>query len=238
MGENRIWDNADIAKGAMMKKLKYSGQWSVVRKTLVTVFLLFTVFTGCAQHQIIITKDPLKADEHVKLAQVYEAKGEAELAIKEYKQAIEQDKTNPMAYFGLGNISFKNGKFTDAEDYYKMAVKYAPADNRQSAMFYNNLSWVYIETNKDLLEAEKLAQKAALLDPGKNFIYLDTLGVVYTKLREYAKAEEALLTALKNAPNDKNALRHINAHLFDLYKLQGDEDKLRKVNEKLKELGK
>jgi len=196
------------------------------------------IFSGCTGHQIIITKDPLKAEEHVKLAQVYEAKGEVELAEEEYKRALEQDKTSAMAYFGLGNISFKKGKYGDAEDYYKMAIDNTPADNPRNAMFYNNLSWAYIETNKDLKEAERLVQKAMLLDAERARIYQDTLGVIYTKLKEYTKAEEALLSALQNAPDDKAALRHINMHLFDLYQLQGNKDKLHEVAERLKELGK
>jgi len=227
MGKNRIWDNLDYAKGAM--KLK-----NITSTLTFSCFILW----GCAGHQIIITKDPLKVQEHIKLAQVYETKGEIEPAAEEYKKALEEDKTNPMAYFGLGNISFKKGKHTDAEDYYKKAIENTPSDDPRNAMFYNNLSWVYIETDKELKQAETLTQKAALLDDKSISIYLDTLGVIYTKLKEYAKAEEALLSALKNAPDDKTALRHINMHLFELYRIQDNKEKEREIIERLKELGK
>jgi len=192
---------------------------------------------GCSR-QIIIIKDPLKAEEHARLAQIYEAKGEIELAVEEYKKALEQDKTNPMVYFGLGNISFKQGKHTDAEDYYKKAIENTSPDDQKNAMLYNNLSWVYIETNKKLAEAETLAQKAVRLDTARVYIYLDTLGVIYTRLNEYEKAEDSLLTALKNAPYEKTALRHINIHLFELYEIKGDRYKLREVVERLRGLGK
>src|SRR3990167_5549176 len=242
MGKNRVWDYFSYPKGEVMHKNRLgmrlrlrSGLRNFSASTLTCLFL--TLY-GCTGHQIIITKDPLKAEEHVKLAQVYEAKGEVELAEEEYKRALEQDKTSAMAYFGLGNISFKKGKYGDAEDYYKMAIDNTPADNPRNAMFYNNLSWAYIETNKDLKEAERLVQKAMLLDVERARIYQDTLGVIYTKLKEYTKAEEALLSALQNAPDDKTALRHINMHLFDLYQLQGNKDKLHEVAERLKELGK
>ncbi|MBI3399064.1 MAG: tetratricopeptide repeat protein [Deltaproteobacteria bacterium] len=196
------------------------------------------ILCGCGGHQIIITKDPLKADEHIKLAQVYEAKGETELAVKEYKTALEQDKTNSMAYFGLGNISFKKGKYGDAEDYYKKAIENAPADDQRNAMFYNNLSCVYIEANKDLKEAERLVQRALLLDAERAGIYQDTLGVIYTKLKEYEKAEEAFSSALQNTHEDTAALRYIYQHLSELYRLQGNKDKLHETTERLKELGK
>ena len=192
---------------------------------------------GCSR-QIIIIKDPLKAEEHARLAQIYEAKGEIELAVEEYKKALEQDKTNPMAYFGLGNISFKQGRHTDAEDYYKKAIENTSPDDQKNAMLYNNLSWVYIETNKKLAEAETLAQKAVRLDIARVYIYLDTLGVIYTRLNEYEKAEDSLLTALRNAPYEKTALRHINIHLFELYEIKGDRHKLREVVERLRGLGK
>ena len=246
MGKNRVWDNFDFTKGKVMKKLECS-EWRPVAGDCKILFLfllitvhcsLLTVLTGCAGRQIIITKDPLKAEEHIKLAQVYETKGEIELAVEEYKKILEEDKTNPMAYFGLGNISYKKGKYTDAEDYYKKAIATADADDPRNAMFYNNLSWIYIDTNKELKQAETLTQKAMLLDDEGGRIYLDTLGVIYTKLKEYAKAEEALLSALKNAPDDKTALRHINMHLLELYRTQGANDKMREIAERLKGLDK
>jgi len=259
MGKDRFWDYFNCAKEAVMarksqksevRSQKNQGQEArsqelnrqhavSSRQLLLTAYcLLLTVFTGCAGHQIIIVKDPLKAEEHVKLAQIYEAQGETELATQEYKKALEQDKTSTAAYFGLGNISFKKAEFTDAEMYYKKAIENTSPDDQKNAMFYNNLSWVYIETNKRLAEAETLAQKAVRLDIARVYIYLDTLGVIYTRLNEYEKAEDSLLTALKNAPYEKTALRHINIHLFELYEIKGDRYKLQEVVETLRELGK
>jgi len=259
MGKDRFWDYFNCAKEAVMarksqksevRSQKNQGQEArsqelnrqhavSSRQLLLTAYcLLLTVFTGCAGHQIIIVKDPLKAEEHVKLAQIYEAQGETELATQEYKKALEQDKTSTAAYFGLGNISFKKAEFTDAEMYYKKAIENTSPDDQKNAMFYNNLSWVYIETNKRLAEAETLAQKAVRMDIARVYIYLDTLGVIYTRLNEYEKAEDSLLTALKNAPYEKTALRHINIHLFELYEIKGDRDKLQEVVETLRGLGK
>ena len=259
MGKDRFWDYFNCAKEAVMarksqksevRSQKNQGQEArsqelnrqhavSSRQLLLTAYcLLLTVFTGCAGHQIIIVKDPLKAEEHARLAQIYEAQGETELATQEYKKALEQDKTSTAAYFGLGNISFKKAEFTDAEMYYKKAIENTSPDDQKNAMFYNNLSWVYIETNKRLAEAETLAQKAVRLDIARGYIYLDTLGVIYTRLNEYEKAEDSLLTALKNAPYEKTALRHINIHLFELYEIKGDRDKLREVVETLRGLGK
>ena len=240
MGKNRVWGNFDFTKRAM-KQVYFRLKTSDFRFQIFLVsgvWCLVSVLWGCAGRQIIITKDPLKTEEHIKLAQVYETNGEIELAVEEYKNALEHDKTNPMAYFGLGNISYKKGKYTDAEDYYKKAIASADADDPRNAMFYNNLSWIYIDTNKELKQAETLTQKAMLLDDEGGRIYLDTLGVIYTKLKEYAKAEEALLSALKNAPDDKTALRHINMHLLELYRTQGANDKMREIAERLKGLDK
>lgn len=248
MGKNRIRDDFDYTEGEMMDKIRHGAigyrlwvrQLGFYLPPIAYCLLSIACLTlsGCAGHQIIITKDPLKAEGHIKLAQVYEAKGETDIAVEEYKKALEQDKTDSMAYFGLGNISFKKGKYADSEGYYKKAVENTKTGDPRNAMFYNNLSWVYIEGDKNLLEAEKLVQQALLLDAEKNCIYLDTLGVIYTKLKEYEKAEEALLSALKNAPDDKIALRHINTHLLELYQIKGDKDKLHEITERLKGLGK
>lgn len=248
MGKNRLRSCFYQAKGKVMaeknqksevRSQRISKQHAVdSRQLLLTAYcLLLTVFTGCASRQIIVTKDPLKAEEHIRLANIYEAKGETGLAAEEYKKALEQDKADPLAYFGLGNISYKNGAYEDAEAFYKKAIQSAKAGGPQIAVFYNNLSWVYIESNKNLLEAEKLAGQATLLD-AENYIYLDTLGVAYTKRKEYAKAEDALLSALKNAQEDKTALRYIYQHFLELYELQGDKDKSDEMAEKLKEFGK
>lgn len=244
MGKNRVWDNFNYTKGAMMPKMKRGdGRWAIGYGFTIAHCLLpiaCFILWGCAGHQIIITKDPLKAEEHIKLAQIYEAKGETGLAVQEYKKALEQDKTNPIAYFGLGNISYKKGKFADAEVYYKKAIENTPADDPRNAMFYNNLSWVYIETNKDLQEAERLVQKAIVLDAARAQIYQDTLGVMYTKLKEYEQAEKAFLSALQNAQGDTTALRYIYQHLAELYRLTGGKDalKLQQVIQKLNEISK
>lgn len=233
MGKNRVRDNFDYTKGKM-KQVDSRLQVYLVSG----VWCLASLFSGCAGYQIIITKDPLKADEHIKLAQIYEAKGEAEFAAEEYKKALAQDKTNSMAYFGLGNISFKDGKYGDAGDYYKKAIESTPADDQRNAIFYNNLSCAYIEANKDLKEAERLVQRALLLDAERAGIYQDTLGVIYIKLKEYEKAEEAFSSALQNAHEDPIALRYIYQHLSELYRLQGNKDKLHEATERLKEIGK
>lgn len=238
MGKNRVRDNFNCTKGAMRSESSQKFGVCSSELLLTTCYLLLTVFSGCAGHKIIITKDPLKAEEHIKLAQVYETKGEMELAVEEYKKALEEDKTNSMAYFGLGSISFKKGKYGDAEDYYKKAIENAPADDPRNAMFYNNLSCVYIEANKDLKEAERLVQRALLLDAERAGIYQDTLGVIYTKLKEYEKADEAFLSALQNAHEDAIALRYIYQHLSELYRLQGNKDRFHETVERLKGLGK
>src|SRR3989338_2065687 len=207
MGKDWIWHYINCARREMMYKNRMrmglrlkSGLRNFSTSTLAR---LFSILWGCAGHQIIITKDPLSVEEHIKLGQAYEIKGELELALQEYEKGLEKDNTNCMGYFGIGNIYYKKGNLSDAETFYK------------------NLSWVYIEGNKDLKQAETFAQRALSLDPSMSFVYLDTLGVVYTRLNEFEKAEEALLSALKNAPDDKDALIQINTHLFELYEITG-----------------
>lgn len=196
------------------------------------------ILWGCGGRQIIITKDPLSAEEHIKLGQAYEVKGELGLALQEYEKGLEKDNTNCMGYFGIGNIFYKKGNLSDAETYYKKAIDHTDADDPRNGLFYNNLSWIYIEGNKDLKQAETFAQRALSLDPSMSFVYLDTLGVVYTRLNEFEKAEGALLSALKNAPDDKAALRHINIHLFELYEITDNSNKLKEVDQRLQGLGK
>lgn len=243
MGKDRVWNNLDYTGREMTDKIKTGdgrcaigyGFFSIAHCLLpIACFILW----GCGGRQIIITKDPLSAEEHIKLGQAYEVKGELELAIHEYEKVLEKDNTNCMGYFGIGNIYYKKGKLSDAETHYKKAIEHTNAEDPKSALFYNNLSWVYIEGNGNLKEAETLAQRAISLDPLMSFVYLDTLGVVYTRLGEFEKAEEAFLSALKSAPDDKTALRHINIHLFELYRINGNAEKMQEVVQRLQGLSK
>lgn len=119
--------------------------------------------------RIIILNDPLSPEEHINLGLSYEQKGEFDAALKEYKVA---SKDLAIAYLYIGNLYFQKGEFEEAEKNYKKAIK-KTSDPR--AM--NNLAWLYYTLNKELGEAEKLAESAVRMNPD-NRDFLDTLNKI------------------------------------------------------------
>ncbi len=129
-------------------------------------FLLFT--TGCSFPRVIILKDPLTPEEHLSLGVTYEQQGDFDNAIKEYNLAA---KKLPGAFLYLGNAHFQKKEWKKAEEYYRLAIEKQP-DNADA---HNNLAWLYYTRRENLDEAEELAQRALILNPGKGDIYRDTL---------------------------------------------------------------
>ncbi len=169
--------------------------------------LLLLTLSNCTLPKIIPVNDPLSVEEHLKLGGIYESKGEWEDAVEEYKAALRKDRKNTKVLLFLGNAYLGMGRFDKAERYYKEVIKKRP----EWGVPYNNLAWVYIKAGKDLKEAESLVEKAVLLDPDGYPAYYDTLGVIYTRLGQYRKAEDAFLKALSGADSDgrEEILRHI-----------------------------
>lgn len=148
------------------------------KRNLLLLFALCPLLyaTGCSFPRVIILKDPLTPEEHLNLGVTYEQQGDFDNAIKEYNLAA---KKLPGALLYLGNVHFQKKEWKKAEDYYRLAIEKEP-DNADA---HNNLAWLYYTRREKLDEAEALARKALLLNPGKGDIYRDTL----EKIREAKK---------------------------------------------------
>ncbi|RMF86656.1 MAG: tetratricopeptide repeat protein [Nitrospinota bacterium] len=129
---------------------------------------LLCLLGGCTLPRLVVLQDTLTPEEHLNLGVAYEEQGEFAAAIQEYKLAA---KELPRAYLYLGNVAFRQQEWSQAERYYQKAIDQDP----DLAEAYNNLAWLYYTRGEKLEEAEHLARKALLLDPGKAEIYTDTL---------------------------------------------------------------
>jgi Tfp pilus assembly protein PilF len=180
-------------------------------------------------------KGPLLSyDEHIELATIYEARGKTGLALREYKKAARIDESHPFPYFAMANIYLARGFYIEAEENYLKAIELDP----DVGVFYNNLGWLYIETNRPIL-ADSMVRQGIVNDIGRRYIYLDTLGVIETRLGNFGEAERLLNEALVTAPViDTEALFHIYTHLLELYLVTGDEKKADEAKKKIKELRK
>jgi tetratricopeptide (TPR) repeat protein len=140
-------------------------------RALAIAFLVVGV-SSCSLPRIAILHDPLATEEHVNLGVSYERRGEFDAALAEYKVAA---KKLPIANLYMGNIYFAEKKFDLAEKFYKRAI--AKADSPDAC---NNLAWLYFTTGTNLVEAEKLAEKAVELSP-QSEEFRDTLAKIRVK---------------------------------------------------------
>lgn len=196
---------------------------------LIAVLALVVLIQACVRFVPEPVRRSLSFDERMELGRIYESRGETGLALKEYRGAAALSRRSPLPYFSMGNVYLAAGIYIEAKENFNKAIDMDPT----VGVFYNNLAWAHLET-ESYLEAEHWAQTGLTMDTNQPYIYMDTLGVVYTRTGSYEAAEKRLVEALVFAPViDVRALYHIRTHLLDLYirtkddkKADGERDEL------------
>jgi Tfp pilus assembly protein PilF len=179
--------------------------------------LLFS--SGCSLPRIIILKDPLSAEEHIRLGSIYQNQGKIDLAEQQYREAVHKDSKSVHALRLLGDLSFTVKKYSEAESAYKKAIKLQPQDGD----LYNNLCWVYLERNIHIDWAEELIEKAIAATPDHQPYYLDTKGIIFLKQGKNAEATAEFLKAIALLPADRAGFqKEIYKHLAEAYRAAGD----------------
>jgi tetratricopeptide (TPR) repeat protein len=149
------------------------------------------------------------SDAVIKLGEVQAAKGEVDLAIATYQQAIKDHPRNANFSILLGELYESKHDWKPAEAAYQQALDLAPNDPLAS----NNLANVILQLGGNLDTALALAQNARRGMPNSPDA-ADTLGWVYYQQKAYQPAidqfQEALKLAEKNkAPEDPGIHYHL-----------------------------
>ena len=163
--------------------------------------------TACASLQPLAKpRDALTVAEHMTLGNTYLAHNEKNLAIQQYRAALDQDRHDVPALMALGNIAFEERQWGQARSYFRRALKSAPNDAGAS----NNLAMVYLEEGKHLDIAQRLVNKA-LPKAGPLAPYLwDTRANIALSEGRYADAKSALDQAEAGAPaNNPEFNKHL-----------------------------
>ena len=156
--------------------------------------------------------DPLTAEEHNNLGVAYEREGKYELALREYKKALDKDSDLVVPLVNMGNVYFKQGEYEKSEEYYLKALK----KDEKSIEAANNLVSLYITLKKNYEKGlEYLTKAVPSLDSAPAYA-LDTMGVLYLRLGNRSKAKETLIMACEKARDDKALLGEIEVHLGEL----------------------
>ena len=133
---------------------------------------LAATLAGCGH--LVVLHDPLSASEHNDLGVAYEARGDLDLAAREYRRALRLDRRLARARVNLGNVSAREGRWGDAEACYRRALRDQPED--PDAL--NNLALALVRRGGDLAEAERLARRALARCGQPDSLYRSTLAEV------------------------------------------------------------
>ncbi len=118
-------------------------------------------------------------------------------------------------YLATVNDALKNSEET--ENQLRLCLALDPNDPN----VLNFLGYHLAEQNHDLAEAKELLERALLMEPENGF-YMDSLGWVYYRMGDGAKAVDLIGRAIRNMPSDDGILR---GHLGDAYWMVGEKEK-------------
>ncbi len=145
----------------------------------------------------------LSAAEHNDLGLHFERTGQLARAEAEYRHAVNLAPGNAWLHFNLGNALLAQQRPAEAVACYRQAH----ALNPDHPDFCNNLASALADSGADLDAAAQLAQRALALVPAGQAAYLDTLGYVYLRQKNYRLARQTLDQALCATTDRQTALR-------------------------------
>lgn len=155
---------------------------------------------------------------HFMLAQIQEDDNQFSDAVATLKKADDQFPKNTQVHYFLGTLYDRLEKKDLMMKHMRQAVSY----DEKNHQALNYVAYSISEMGGDLDEAEQFALKAYALQKDDAFI-IDTLGWVYFKKGEYAKA----LTYLEKAHEFAPDVGVIAEHLGDVYLKLKKDDKAR-----------
>ena len=161
--------------------------------TIPLAVLLLTA--GCAT---VSEEDEQRSRSRIRMAESHLRTGALELAIRQYRAAVELTPRNPEIYFGLGEAYRLKGRFEDAEQTFKTALKLDP--EHQDVRL--NLSALYLQEER---WEEAIAECSALIDDPTFFRPARALvnrAWAYYKSGELDQAQDDLREALATDPGN------------------------------------
>lgn len=143
------------------------------------------------------------------LARIYGIEKQYDKALTELtaieKTAQERKEQLSLPYYTLyGGICEQAGQYKKAESVFEECLKLYP--KAHSALNY--LAYMWAERGEKLDKALEYVRKAMELDPD-NGAYTDTLGWIYFKQKDYARALAEIRTACELTENDPVVLEHL-----------------------------
>lgn len=122
---------------------------------------------------------------HFNMALLHEARGQIDLAIQEYRKEQEVSPYNYKPDFNLGLLYAKMKNLESASTEFERCIE----KNEDFAEAYVFLAKAYMDSHRDLNQAESLAQRGLDLKPDQRTTILAhyVLADIYNRLRQYEK---------------------------------------------------
>jgi tetratricopeptide (TPR) repeat protein len=171
--------------------------------------------------------EPKDPPGHQNIGDIYFAKKDYDKAMSEYETCLKIDPRYSPAHSGMGMIFLAKGDTPRARPYLETAVKLDPDD----ANAQYSLAVIYVE-QKEYDKAEqaiKMAQHSEKYNYNSNPETYSRLGTVYLLKRDFGKAEQAFLSALKLDPENSEALHNLGIIYLNRNDLSSAERVFRKV---------
>jgi tetratricopeptide (TPR) repeat protein len=140
---------------------------------------------------------------------------EVTLALKYFLKNIEYNANDTKALYRIGIIYDILGKQNLAEKYFKKLLEIKPKDPSAS----NYIAYVLADKGENLDKARELVNTALSVEP-KNYAYLDTLGWVCYKEKNYTASLQKLNEAISLTDDSV-----VYEHLGEVYEKLGDREK-------------
>lgn len=160
------------------------------------------------------------------LAMAYHLKGEKELALRTFDEALKINKDNSDAKINIASIYFQDKKFQEAEKLYKEVLRDLTYDKQ--ARTYFNLGMIELEHKRNLTTAEEYFKKSVKEDDNYCPAFYQ-LGVIQYTRRQFNTAyrnfKEASMGTCYNSPAPlyQQAVTLIELRKFEDARLKLDE---------------
>jgi tetratricopeptide (TPR) repeat protein len=170
--------------------------------------------------QRAISIKPDYADAHVNLGTALLVVNRLDLAASEFSSAVNSDPRSVVAHTYLGTtIYYGQGKVQEALAEWRKALKLNPNYVIALTQTAQALSASPVASDRNGVEAVKLAERAVELSKGEDPAILDTLGMAYAENGRFAEAVETARRALRLARAQNNSsLADDLGKRIDMYK--------------------
>lgn len=206
MAQQRYGDARKLIQGELDK----SPARADLRLALGNILLRGKDFDAAAvQYKTVADQNPTSSDVWMRLADVYQLKGESSKSVEFLRKAVQADPKDLRAALRLGVQLDLAGDKKSARELYETVLKTQP----EQPVALNNLAFLLAEGGGDLDRALSLAERARQQLPEETDV-ADTLGWIYLKKNLSESALNLFAEIAKKKPENATYRYHLALALY------------------------